>query len=57
MEVLAAKKRVVDCLEKSLELAPYYRPTYELLVEVYRELGRHRQFRGRRAAVAGEVSR
>jgi tetratricopeptide (TPR) repeat protein len=33
---LAAKERVVDCLEKSLALAPYYRPTYELLVEVYR---------------------
>jgi tetratricopeptide (TPR) repeat protein len=35
-EVLAAKMRVVDCLEKSLALAPLYRPTYELLVEIYR---------------------
>ncbi|HEX3448980.1 MAG TPA: hypothetical protein VHS97_12040 [Isosphaeraceae bacterium] len=37
VEVLAAKKRVVDCLEKSLELAPLYKPTYELLVEVFRD--------------------
>ena len=35
-DVLAARIRVVDCLEKSLALAPLYRPTYELLVEVYR---------------------
>ena len=35
-DVLAARIRAVDCLEKSLALAPLYRPTYELLVEVYR---------------------
>jgi hypothetical protein len=35
-DVLAVRIRVVDCLEKSLELAPLYRPTYELLVEVHR---------------------
>ena len=31
-----AKKSVVDCLKKSLELAPDYLPSYQLLVEVYR---------------------
>ena len=36
LSVLTAKARVIDCLEKSLALAPSYRPTYELLVEVYR---------------------
>ena len=31
-----AKKSVVGCLEKSLELAPSYLPTYQLLVDFYR---------------------
>jgi tetratricopeptide (TPR) repeat protein len=31
-----AKKSVINCLEKSLELAPDHLPTYQLLVEVYR---------------------
>jgi len=35
-EVARAKQKVVDCLEQSIELAPEHRPTYRLLVEVYR---------------------
>jgi hypothetical protein len=31
-----AKKSVVACLEKSLELAPGYLPSYQLLVDLYR---------------------
>jgi hypothetical protein len=36
-EVARSRERVVDCLEQSLELAPEHRPTYESLVEVYRD--------------------
>jgi len=31
-----AKKKVIECLEKSLELAPAHLPTYRLLIAVYR---------------------
>ncbi len=34
-----AKKCAVDCLEKSLELAPGHLPTYQLLVETLSGLG------------------
>jgi tetratricopeptide (TPR) repeat protein len=34
--VKRAKRSVVACLDKSLELAPSYLPTYQSLVEVYR---------------------
>jgi hypothetical protein len=33
-EIDRARKRVIDCLEKSLQLAPDHLPTYKLLVEV-----------------------
>jgi tetratricopeptide (TPR) repeat protein len=36
-EIAAAKKEVVDCLERSLRLAPKHLPTYRLLVETYRD--------------------
>jgi hypothetical protein len=35
-EVKRAKKQVIDCLEKSLHIAPAHLPTYTMLVEVYR---------------------
>jgi tetratricopeptide (TPR) repeat protein len=35
-EVTRAKKSVIDCLHRSLELAPDHLPTYRSLVEVYR---------------------
>ena len=35
-EIERARKQVIDCLERSLELAPDHLPTYQLLVEVYR---------------------
>jgi len=34
--VARAKQQVVDCLERSIALAPALLPTYQLLVEVYR---------------------
>src|SRR5262249_50419449 len=34
-KVAAAKKQVIDCLEKSLGLASSYLPTYRMLVQVY----------------------
>ena len=37
MEVEPVKKRVVDCLEQSLALAPEHRPTYESLVDLYHD--------------------
>jgi hypothetical protein len=37
--VAASKKEVIDCLERSLELAPQHLPTYRLLVESYRDWG------------------
>ena len=37
LELAAAKKEVLACVERSLELAPDYLPTYRLLVEVHED--------------------
>jgi hypothetical protein len=34
-KVEATRKQVIDCLEKSLQIAPLYLPTYRMLVQVY----------------------
>jgi tetratricopeptide (TPR) repeat protein len=38
-DVVAAKKEVIDSLERSIRLAPKYRPSYKLLVEVHEDWG------------------
>ena len=51
-----AKKKVIECLEQSLELAPDHLPTYRLLVEVYRGWDDPAGLEAAAAPAAGEVS-
>ncbi len=54
-EVKRARKKVIECLEQSLELAPDHLPTYQLLVEVYRGWDESANLEAAAQAAAGEV--
>jgi tetratricopeptide (TPR) repeat protein len=37
LDLGSAKQKAIECIEKSIHLAPRHRPTYDLLVEAYEE--------------------